>query len=296
MGSWGVGSAWVLSESLNSRFDRKARPHVIAYRATLDVPRAVLRTVTRWIDRVRHAPGRLPQLRAGSSRDQAILVLRWMANRTRVRVAARDAGVSRATGYRYLQEAIDIVAGHAKTLGEVIAIAIKEGQDHLALDGTLIPIDRVAERNTNGFHRWYSGKHRKQGGSVQVLTDATGYPIWISPVEPGSVHDITAARRHVFPTLNHAAATQLPVYCDRGYRGADIGYRVPVQAPNLDRATRDANWHIAATRACAERGNALLKHWRALDRVTLDPNRITAICRCALVLTHLRDAATQQSA
>lgn len=295
MGSRGVGPAWVESESLNSRFDRKARPHVITYRATLDVPRAVLRTVTRWIDRARHAPGKLPMLRAGSSRDQAILVLRWMADRSRVRLIARDAGVSRATGYRYLREAIDVVAAHAKTLAEVVATAVMEGQDHLALDGTLIPIDRVAQRNPNGFHRWYSGKHKKQGGNVQVLTDAGGYPLWTSEVEPGSVHDITAARRHVFPALNHAAATTLPIYCDRGYRGADIGYRVPIQARDLDASTKDRNWQIASTRACGERGNALLKHWRALERVTIEPTRITAICRCALVLTQLCDQATQKS-
>jgi len=36
-----------------------------------------------------------------------------------------------------------------------------------------------------------------------------------------------------------------------------------------------------------QRGNALLGHWRALDRVTLCPQRIGAIAAAALVLTSL---------
>lgn len=50
------------------------------------------------------------------------------------------------------------------------------------------------ERSEAGHDLWYSGKHRRHGGNIQVLTDPTGYPVWVSDVEPGSVHDITAAR------------------------------------------------------------------------------------------------------
>lgn len=56
-----------------------------------------------------------------------------------------------------------------------------------------------------------------------MLCHPHGFPVWVSPVEPGSTHDITSVRRHVFPVLNHAAATTLPVLVDLGYRGADIG-------------------------------------------------------------------------
>jgi DDE superfamily endonuclease len=44
---------------------------------------------------------------------------------------------------------------------------------------------------------------------------------------------------------------------------------------------------ITALRAPAERGHALLGRWRALDRVTVSPQRIGAIAAAALVLTSL---------
>ncbi|TQE30046.1 hypothetical protein Sipo8835_23965 [Streptomyces ipomoeae] len=57
------------------------------------------------------------------------------------------------------------------------------------LDGTLLPIDRiVADRP------FYSGKHRKHGMNVQVLTDPFGRLLWTSAALPGAVHDIKAAR------------------------------------------------------------------------------------------------------
>jgi hypothetical protein len=44
---------------------------------------------------------------------------------------------------------------------------------------------------------------------------------------------------------------------------------------------------ITALRAPTERGHALLGRWRALERVTVCPQRITAIAAAALVLTSL---------
>ncbi|GAB7040312.1 hypothetical protein JCM9533A_41620 [Catenuloplanes niger JCM 9533] len=37
------------------------------------------------------------------------------------------------------------------------------------LDGTLIPIDRVADQKP-----YYSGKHKRHGANVQVIADAAG--------------------------------------------------------------------------------------------------------------------------
>ena len=91
---------------------------------------------------------------------------------------------------------------------------------------------------------WYSGKHKHHGGNVQVLCDPTGFPVWTSPVEPGSVHDITAARRHVLGALYPAAADGLPTLADKGYTGAGIGIHVPYKRsvaahPDPDTACRD---------------------------------------------------------
>ncbi len=160
----------------------------------------------------------------------------------------------------------------------------------MCLDGTLIATDRCTAKSESGHDAWYSGKHKKHGGNVQVVWDPpTGYPEWVSPVEPGSTHDITAARIHALPALYAAAAQGLPTLTDKGYQGAGIGILVPTKGRDLavDNLTRNAI--IAALRAPAERGNALLKQtWKALRHVTLDPHRITAITAAALVLLHLQ--------
>jgi hypothetical protein len=123
----------------------------------------------------------------------------------------------------------------------------------------------------------------------EVLTGPTGYPEWVGDVEPGSTHDITAAREHALPALYPAATRGLPTLTDKGYAGAGIGILVPTKGPNLapDHQTRNAM--ISVLRAPAERANALLKRtWKALERVTLDPWRIGAIAAAALVLLHLQ--------
>lgn len=121
------------------------------------------------------------------------------------------------------------------------------------------------------------------------MCNPNGYPVWVSPVEPGSTHDITAARQHVLPQLYGAAAAGLPTLTDKGYVGAGIGIKVPVEGRDLAPDNQARNQLIAAPRAPAERGNALLKQtWRALQHVTLDPARITGITAAALVLLHLQ--------
>jgi len=143
----------------------------------------------------------------------------------------------------------------------------------------------------SGHHLWYSGKHHAFGGSVQVLTDPTGFPLWISAVRPGSTHDLTAARELVLPALCPHAARGLPLLADKGYTGAGIGVHVPVRhQPDgpLHTNNRCYNALITALRASIERGNALLGRWRTLDRVTVCPQRIGAIAAAALVLTRTR--------
>ena len=108
----------------------------------------------------------------------------------------------------------------------------------LRLDGTLVRTDRVAARPQAGNHLWYSGKHKAFGGNVQVLTDHTGLPVWTAPVEPGSPHDITAARTHALPALYRAASPGLPTVADKSYTGAGIGIKVPAKNPHPDPDTR----------------------------------------------------------
>jgi hypothetical protein len=108
-------------------------------------------------------------------------------------------------------------------------------------------------------------------------------------VEPGSVHDLTAARIHALPALYHAAA-DLPSLADRGYEGAGIGVHIPVKQPprgrELDVNTRIRNAIHRSLRCLGERGFALLTgHWRTLQHITASPSKIGDIARAALVLT-----------
>jgi hypothetical protein len=266
----------------------------VSDRARLDVSAPVLKAVTGWLARHRRRPGTRPGQRAATVHSQVTLVLRWLRHRLDLRTLALQAGVSIATGYRYLHEGLDAIAAHAPTLEQVLADARRTGVVFLCLDGTLIPTDRVAARvevdGHRAHHLWFSGKHRTFGGNVQVLTDHTGFPLWVSAVRPGSTVDLTAARELVLPTLYRHAVRGLPVLADKGYTGAGIGVLVPYknrpEGP-LHLNNRCHNELITALRAPTERANALLGRWRALDRVTVCPQRIGAIAAAALVLTSL---------
>ena len=94
----------------------------------------------------------------------------------------------------------------------------------------------------------------------------------------------------VLPTLYPHAARGLPVLADKGYTGAGVGIHAPIKRQPegpLHVDNRCYNQLITALRAPTERGNALLGHWRALDRVTPCPQRIGSIAAAALVLTSL---------
>ena len=60
---------------------------------------------------------------------QAVLVLRWFRERACVHCLARDAGVSQATGYRYLHEGIDVLADQAPDLHDVLNRCRRDGHD-----------------------------------------------------------------------------------------------------------------------------------------------------------------------
>ena len=57
----------------------------------------------------------------------AVLVLRWLVDGTDIHLLARDARNSQATGYRYLHEAIGVIAAQAPDLAEVLAAGREAG-------------------------------------------------------------------------------------------------------------------------------------------------------------------------
>jgi hypothetical protein len=77
---------------------------VIVYRAMLDVPRELAQYVSRLLHAERRRRGTRKNSRALTCFRQAVLGLRWFRQNAEVTALARDHGVSRATGYRYLMQ------------------------------------------------------------------------------------------------------------------------------------------------------------------------------------------------
>ncbi len=268
---------------------------MIAYRATLDVPRELVQFTAKLLAAERRRRGTPRGSRALTCFWQAVLGLRWFRDRTAPEALARDHGISRATAYRYRDEVIEVLADEAPELREALDRASEESFPHVILDGTVIEADRCREPaiSTSGevIDLWYSGKAHCHGGNVQAVFRPDGFPLWTSDVEPGSVHDITAARAHALPGLYQAAACGLPALADPGYEGAGIGIHIPVKQPaggrELDINTRTCNALQRSLRCLGERGFALLTgRWRALQHITVSPGKIGDIVRAALVLTH----------
>jgi DDE superfamily endonuclease len=138
------------------------------------------------------------------------------------------------------------------------------------LDGTLIPIDRVADQKP-----YYSEKHKRHGVNVQVIADAAGRLIWVSPALPGSVHDLTAARTHHI--IDALTSTEVMTFADKGYQGARGSVRTPFKRrrfrPKLSRRQKAVNRAHAKIRARGERAIATLKTWKILVKLRCCPPR-----------------------
>ena len=225
---------------------------------------------------------------------QAVLVLRWFLDGTRIRQLAADNQVGKSTAYTRLHEAVDLLAALAPDVNEAILAARAAGVTHLNLDGTLIHTDRVAMKGPNKADLWWSGKHKHHGGNIQVLSDPTGFPLWASAVRPGREHDTTCAR--VADGLLDALAAceseyQVPTLTDLGYLNLSPAIRHPFKKPkggDLTEGQITYNKVIRGVHGVAERANALFKEtFAALRMVSLSPGRIGAITKAALVLLHL---------
>jgi hypothetical protein len=268
---------------------------VIAYRATVDVSRELAWSVAKLLLAERRRRGTPRDSRALTCFWRAVLGLRWFRDRTAADALARDHGISRATACRYLDEVIAVLADEAPDLREALERARAGGVPHVILDGTVIACDRCKEPaiSVHGevIDLWYSGKAHAHGGNIQAVSAPDGFPLWVSDVEPGSVHDLTAARIHALAALYQAAAAGLPALADPGYDGAGIGIHIPVKQPadgrELDINTRTRNALLRSLRCLGERGFALLTgRWRTLQHITASPGKIGDIARAALVLTH----------
>ena len=269
---------------------------MIAYRAMLDVPRELVVKLAGLLRGERRRRGTRRNSRALSCWKQALLGLVWFRKNEEMTALAAGFGISRATGYRYRDEVVAVLAAQAPDLHEALQQVADEGWSHVIVDGKVFRTDRCAETTTSAkgttIHSWYSGKHRAFGGNVQAIMRPDGQPVWTSEVVAGHDHDLTAARdAHLLGALYWAASQlNLPTLADGGYQGAGQGIHVPYKQPGDGNVL--AVDHLAynalqrGLRALGERGFALLTaRWRALQRITASPSRIGDIVAAARMLT-----------
>ncbi|MFD6262689.1 transposase family protein [Micromonospora chalcea] len=253
---------------------------MLSYPATIPLSS---RTLNHLAERIRgHRQQRQSRWRRLDPGRQALLALAHLRNGdTYTRLAASFA-IGVATAWRYVQEAIALLAAAADDLATAMQRIRRLA--YAILDGTLIPIDRVADQRP-----YYSGKHKRHGVNVQAIADAAGRLVWASPVLPGAVHDLTAARTHgIIDALTRA---DVMTFADKGYQGARGSVRTPFKRrrfrPKLSRRQRTVNRNHARIRARGERAIATLKTWKILTKLRCCSRRATPIVQAILVLHHV---------
>ncbi|MGW5642839.1 transposase family protein [Saccharopolyspora sp. NPDC003752] len=222
--------------------------------------------------------------------------LRWFRDRIAIPTSARDNDISRATGYRYIDEVIEVLDDQAPDLHQALRKARNDGAMFVILDGKLFSCDRLGEKTTSvtgtEIHRWYSGKHRDQGGNIQALT---------TPEDSRSgSHRWNPARSTTSPPPNTTSSARctgpppqldLPTLADGGYQGAGIHTVIKHSKTGrgrpLDPDNRTYNQLLRSLHALGERGFAsLIGRWRTLQHITASPRKPGHIVQAALVLTH----------
>lgn len=183
---------------------------------------------------------------------------------------------------------MELLAHRAPKLAEALREAKKRGTAYLVLDGTLVPIDRIAADRP-----FYSGKHRRHGMNLQILSAPDGELLWVSGDLPGSTHDTTAARLWQIPAALTKAG--LIAVADKGYQGLDPTRNhllTPYKGRDKPESEKDANRTHARLRGPGERANAQLKTWRILRTLRCCPRRTGTLAKAIHVLhAHERAAA-----
>ena len=169
-----------------------------------------------------------------------------------------------------------LLAARSPKLRQALRDAKDAGHAYLVIDGTLIPIDRVAADRP-----FFSGKHRRHGMNMQVIASPDGDIVWVSGPLPGAVHDLTAAR--IWGIVRELAASVPVVPGDKAYLSED-DIRKPLPGTEQAASQKDANRAHARLRAPGERANAQLKSWRILRKLRCCPWRAGQLAKAIHVL------------
>ena len=236
---------------------------MLFYRAALPLSSQTLTYVAGIIRRHRKATGSCwRKLNPGR---QALLVLVYLRKGETFAEIAAGFGIGTTTAWRYAGETVSLLAARAPKLRKAVRGAKKAGYAYVVVDGTLIPIDRVAADRP-----FYSGKHKKHGMNLQVIASPSGDILWVSGPLPGSVHDKKA--EWIWGVLAELQAAGLVVLADKGYQGSTYA-KIPYRGKNKPESQKEANRAHAKLRAPGERANALLKNWRILRKLRCCPWR-----------------------
>jgi hypothetical protein len=131
----------------------------VTYTATLPVGEHTVLFLSGLLHAERRRLGTRAGARVLGCYRQAVLVLRWLLDGTRITQLAADNALSRSTGYTYLHEGLTALAAHAPGRPSVLLAAKMAGYAHVTIDGTLIETDRCRTPGpTPGVDLWWSGR------------------------------------------------------------------------------------------------------------------------------------------
>jgi DDE superfamily endonuclease/Helix-turn-helix of DDE superfamily endonuclease len=248
---------------------------MLFYPAALPLSAQTLTYVTGVIRRHRKKIGSCwRKLRAG---PQALLVLAYLRKGETFADLAAGFGIGTATAWRYVTETVALLAARSPNLRIALTAARDAGHAYVVIDGTLIPIDRVAADRP-----FYSGKHRRHGMNLQVISAPDGEILWVSGPLPGAVHDLTATR--IWGIIRELAAAGLITLADKGYHGAGDHVLTPYRGRNKPASQKEANRAHAQLRSPGERANAQLKTWHILRNLRCCPWKAGQLAKAIHVL------------
>jgi hypothetical protein len=252
---------------------------MLFYRAALPLSSRTLTFVSGLVRRHRKSIGSCwRKLNPG---QQALLVLAYLRKGETFAELAAGFAVGTTTAWRYVDETVALLAARAPKLRQAVRAATKAGHAYVVLDGTLIPVDRVAADRP-----FYSGKHQKHGMNLQVIASPEGDIRWVSGALPGSVHDKNA--EWIWGVLAGLEAAGLVTLADKGYQGSTYA-KIPYRGRNKPESQKQANRAHARLRAPGERANAQLKTWKILRKLRCCPWRAGQLAKAIHVL-QIREA------
>jgi hypothetical protein len=209
--------------------------------------------------------------------DRARCTLVYLRKHDTFEQLAAGFAIGVATAWRYVNDTIGQLAAFAPTLTEALTSHHTDG--YVLLDGTVAETDRVTAEGH------FSGKVRREGVNLQVVTTEEGKLLWLSPALPGGTHDVKAAREHGI--LENCAALNPEVLADKGYQGAGGTVITPIKRrpdTELTDKHKKSNKVHAALRAPVERTISRIKQWRIFRHARNSPNRLTSAAAAILTL------------